>query len=54
MSDVLEYCTENGLSCSYHAYHEVMFGLYPEDTTNYPLLRNELLAQTFKRWLAHK
>lgn len=54
VSDILEYCTANGLSCSYHAYHEPMFGFYPEETTQYPLLRNELLAQTFKRWFAQK
>lgn len=50
--DVLDYCTSNGLSFSYHAYHEPMFGFYPENTTNYPLLRNELLAQVFKSRLA--
>lgn len=48
VGDVLDYCIANGLSCSYHAYHEPMFGLYPENTSNYPTLRNELLAQTFK------
>lgn len=52
VGDVLDYCISNGLSCSYHSYHESMFGLYPENTTNYPSHRNELLAQVFKSRLA--
>ena len=52
VGDVLDYCISNGLSCSYHAYHEPMFGLYPENTSNYPTLRNERLAQTFKSRLS--
>lgn len=52
VGDVLDYCVSSGLSFCYHAYHEPMFGFYPEDTSHYPLLRNELLAQVFKSRLA--
>lgn len=45
--DVLDYCTANGLSFSYHAYHEPMFGFYPEDTVSLPKHRNEALAKLF-------
>ena len=47
VEDVLDYCLENGLSFSYHAYHEPMFGFYPEDTTSLPKRRNEALAELF-------
>ena len=47
VEDVLDYCTENGLSFSYHAYHEPMFGFYPEDTSSLPQHRNEALAKLF-------
>ncbi|MGN1339370.1 MAG: glycoside hydrolase family 5 protein [Oscillospiraceae bacterium] len=47
VEDVLDYCTENGLSFSYHAYHEPMFGFYPEDTSSLPQHCNEELARLF-------
>ena len=43
----MDFCNENGISYSYHAYHEPMFGLYPEDTGKYPQRRNEALAKVF-------
>ena len=46
-ADVMDFCNENGISYSYHAYHEPMFGLYPENTENYPQNRNEALAEVF-------
>ncbi len=47
VEDVLDYCVENRLSFSYHAYHEPMFGFYPENTNKYPQVRNEVLARLF-------
>ncbi len=47
VEDVLDFCVENGLSFSYHAYHEPMFGFYPEDTSSFPQQRNEALAKLF-------
>lgn len=47
VADVMDFCNENGISYSYHAYHEPMFGLYPEDTSDYPRDRNEALAEVF-------
>ena len=52
-ADVLDWLNENGVSFSYHAYHEPMFGLYP-DGGDYKLLagRRELLADVFRQKLA--
>lgn len=47
VADVMDFCNENGISYSYHAYHEPMFGFYPEDTVKYPQRRNEALAKVF-------
>lgn len=47
VADVMDFCNENGISYSYHAYHEPMFGFYPEDTGKYPQRRNEALAKVF-------
>lgn len=47
VADVMDFCNENGISYSYHAFHEPMFGFYPEDTSQYPQHRNEALAQVF-------
>lgn len=47
VADVMDFCNENDVSYSYHAYHEPMFGFYPEDTGNYPQQRNEALARVF-------
>ncbi len=48
VADVMDFCNDNGISYSYHAYHEPMFGLYPENTGNYPQQRNEALAEVFR------
>lgn len=48
VADVMDFCNENGISYSYHAYHEPMFGFYPESTAEYPQHRNEALARVFK------
>jgi len=48
VADVMDFCNENGISYSYHAYHEPMFGFYPENTDEYPKRRSEKLAQVFK------
>ena len=47
VADVMDFFNENGISYSYHAYHEPMFGFYPEDTVKYPQHRNEALAKVF-------
>lgn len=47
VADVMDFCNENGISYSYHAYHEPMFGFYQEDTDKYPQHRNEALANVF-------
>lgn len=47
VADVMDFCNENGISYSYHAYHEPMFGFYPENTSEYPQHRNQALAQVF-------
>lgn len=47
VADVMDFFNENGISYSYHAYHEPMFGFYPEDTVKYPQRRNEALAKVF-------
>lgn len=47
VADVLDQLIAHGLSFSYHAYHETMFGLYPEDTIRLPQHRNEALARVF-------
>lgn len=52
-ADVLDWLDENGVSFSYHAYHEPMFGLYPNgDDYEYLTGRRELLADVFRRKLS--
>lgn len=47
VADVMDFCLENGISFSYHAYHEPMFGFYPEGINNYPQNVNQKLKSVF-------
>lgn len=51
-ADVLDWLNENGVSFSYHAYHEWMFGFYPSGGDyEYLTGRRELLADVFRQKL---
>ena len=50
-ADVIDWCLDNGVAFSYHAYHEPMFGFYPDDNDYTGTGRRELLADMFRRKL---